>query len=104
MGNEIQFNLAFQHHFFQQLVFAHIGADVFANLSRGQQQAHAEAVDAHVIADGGEILDAFADQGADQVLRDAAQAEAAHHDYGAVGDIADRFVDTADYLVHSERF
>ena len=61
---------------------------------------HAQAVHAHVVADGGEIFDAFADQGADQVFRDAAQAEAAHHDCGAVGDVADSLVSAADYLVH----
>ena len=62
-----------------------------------------KTINASVIADGGEIFNAFADQGADQVFRNAAQAEATHHDYGAVGDIAYSLVGAADHFVHKRK-
>ena len=103
LRNEVQIDLAVEHHFFQQFVFADVGADVLRDLSGGEQQAHAEAVDAGVVADGGEIFRAFADQRANQVFRDAAQSEPAHHDGGAVEDVSDGFVGIGYDFVHGIR-
>ena len=70
------------------------------NLAGREQQAHAQAVDADVVADGGEILHALADQGANQVFRDATQPEAANHDGGAVEDVLDGLVGAGYDFVH----
>src|SRR5256885_6592557 len=48
--------------------------------------ADAEIVDTGIIADDGEVLRAFAADGGDEVFRDAAEAESAHEDRGAVVD------------------
>ena len=66
------------------------------------KQAHAEAVDAGVVADGGEILHALAHQRANQIFGDAAEPEAADHDGGAVENIADGFVGIGDDLIHAK--
>ncbi len=54
------------------------------DLPGGEQLAEAEAVDAGVVADRGEVLAAAVAQGGDQRLGDAAQAEAADGDGHAV--------------------
>ena len=102
-GTSSQIDCARQHHFFEQFVFADVGSDVTADLSGGEQQAHAQAVDANVVADGGEVLDPFANQCANQILRDAAQAESADHDGGAVEDVVNGLVRIGDDSVHRER-
>ena len=71
-------------------------------LSAAEQQPQAEIVDPGVVADGGEILHALVDGGADQVLGDATQPEAAHQDGDAVGDVEDRGVGVGENLVHRE--
>ena len=73
------------------------------DLAIGQQQPHAEAIDARVVADGGEVLDALAGKRADQVLRHPAQTESADHDGGAVEHILDRLFSARDNFVHSRR-
>ncbi len=50
------------------------------DLARGQQLAEAEAVDAGVVGNGGQVLDARVAQRSDQRLGNAAQAEAADGD------------------------
>jgi hypothetical protein len=81
---------------------ADIVSDVFANLSCRQKQAHAKAVHANVVADRGEIFHAFADQGADQIFRNAAQSEAADHDRGAVGNLTHCLVGAGHNFVHKK--
>ncbi len=71
-----------------KLVLADVDAEMLANLSRGEQQAHAEAIHADIVADGCEVLHAFANQGANKVFRDAAQTEAADHDGRAIEKVA----------------
>ena len=74
-----------------------------ANLSGCQQQAVAHAIDADVVADGGEVLRSFADERANQILRHAAQSETANHDRRAVEDVADGFIGIGYYFVHRAR-
>ena len=74
------------------------------NLAGRQQQPVAQSVHADVVADGGEILHALADQGADQIFRNAAQPESADHDGGAIGDVFDGLVGTGYDFVHRTLF
>jgi hypothetical protein len=53
------------------------GVGVGWYLARLEEEAEAEVVDAAVVGDDGEVLDAGGAQRADQLLGDAAQAEAA---------------------------
>ena len=70
------------------------------DLSRGEQQSVSQAIHAGVIADGGEVLHAFAYQGANQVFRDAAKSEPANHDGGAVKDVFDGLVGVGYDFIH----
>src|SRR5207245_1259546 len=65
------------------LVLAHIGGDHLLHLAGLEQQAHAEIVDAGVVADDREALNAAVLERGDEILRDSAQAEAA----GSDGDV-----------------
>ena len=73
----------------EEFVFADVGGDHFFDLAILEEKADAEVVDAGVVADDGEIFGAFAADGSDQIFGDAAEAEAAHEDGGAVGEIGD---------------
>ena len=64
----------------ERLVLADIGRDHLLDLPGLEQQAEADAVDAGIVGDDGEVLHAGIADGVDQRLRDAAQAEAAGHD------------------------
>jgi hypothetical protein len=64
-----------------------------------QEDADAEVVDASVVANDGEVSCAFAADGGDQVFWDAAEAEAAHQDSGAIGKSGNRGVGGRDALV-----
>src|SRR5690606_18888265 len=68
------------------LVLADVRRDHLAHLSRLEQLAEAETVDAGVVRNAGQVLHAGVAQGRDQRLGDAAQAEAADGDRLAVGD------------------
>src|SRR5262249_22567698 len=103
LRHQIEFNLVLQNHLFQQFVFTNVSSDMFANLPRREQKAHAETVDADVVADGGEILHAFADEGANQVLRNTAESKAAKHYGGAVRNVADRLVGIGNDFVHVKK-
>jgi len=65
---------------------------VFSDLPIPEQEPEAEAVYADVVGNGGEVLRPLLHQRANQVFRNAAQAEAADHDGGAVLDISDCLV------------
>ncbi len=71
-----------------------------ADLSGGEQQTVSQAVHPGVVADGGEVLYAFAYQGANQVFRDAAQSESANHDGGSVEDVFDGLVGVGYDFIH----
>ena len=100
LRNELQIDLPVEHHLLEEFVLADVGTDVAHDLSVGEQQSHAVAVDADVVADGGEILRAFAMQGADQIFRHAAESETAEHDGGAVKDVSDGLVGVGYDFVH----
>ncbi len=69
MWNQVEFHCAVQHHLFEQFVFADVRSDVPPDLAVRQEQSDAEAIDASVVADGGQVLDALPGERADQVLR-----------------------------------
>ncbi len=100
LRHQVQLQLALQDQLLQQFVFPHVGPDVFDNLAGRQQESVAQSVHAYVVADGGEILHAFADQGADQIFRNATQSESANHDGGAIGDVLDGLVGAGYDFVH----
>ena len=85
---------------YQAAVLAHVAADVRDDHSRLQHQPHAEAIDAHVVADGVQSGHAAADQRSDQVLRNAAKPEAAEHDGRAGGNIGDCFIGGVNDFIH----
>ena len=68
----------------EQLVLADIGRDHLLDLPRLQQPAEADAVDAGIVGDDRQVLDAGVADRVRQGLGDAAQAEAAGHDHHAV--------------------
>ena len=80
LRGEVQLQLAGQHLALELLVLAHVGGIHPLDLVRLEQRAHAEIVHAGVVADDGQALGARVEQRADQVFRDAAQAEAAGGD------------------------
>src|SRR5579872_3299713 len=63
--------------------------------------AEPAAIDADVVGDGGEIAQPLAHQGVDQVLRNAAEAEAAEHEGCAGGDVMDRLIGGSKDLAHA---
>jgi hypothetical protein len=54
-----------------------------------QHQPQPEVIDAGVVADGSDVLHALGDQRGDEVLRDAAQPEAAHAQRRTIGNVGD---------------
>ena len=64
----------------EELVLADIGRDHLSDLARGKQPPEADTVDARIVRDDRQALDARRLNGVDQRLGDAAQAEAAGHD------------------------
>ena len=85
---ELELELAGQVLALEFLVLADVGRNHLPDLARGQQQAEAEAIDAGVVGDRGQALDAAVAQRGDQRLGDAAQAEAADGERLAIGDHA----------------
>ena len=77
---ELDLDLAGQELARELLVLADIGADHLLDHVPVEQLAQAPAVDAAIVADHRQALDAARDDGVDQVLGDAAQAEAAGDD------------------------
>ncbi len=84
LRGELDFQLAGEVLLGEELVFAHVGGDDLADLAGLDQHAEALAVDAHVVGDHGEILDAGIAYRLDQVGRNAAEAEASDGERHAV--------------------
>ncbi|MNS76962.1 hypothetical protein D3C72_1105290 [compost metagenome] len=102
LGREFEFQFAGQVLALELLVLAHVGRDHLPDLARGQQQAQAEAIDAGVVGDAGQLLGAAVAQRGNQRLGDAAQAETANGDCLAVADDAcKRFCGAGVDLVHA---
>ena len=68
----------------KSLVLANIGRDHLPDLPGVEQDAEADAVDAGIVGDDGQVLHAGIADREDQRLGDAAQPEAAGHDHHAV--------------------
>ena len=100
---QLQLHGAGEHHLLESLVFADVATDVLPHLAVADQHTQAEIVHSDVVRDGGEVLDARASDGGDQVLRYAAQPEAAEHDHGAVVDVADGLLSIRYDLIHDFR-
>ena len=88
LGVELQLQLAREKLLGEELVLAHIGGDHLPDLARLQQDAKANAIDARIVGDDGEIFGAGVLDRHDQGLGNAAQAKAARHDGHAILDQA----------------
>ena len=77
LRRELELELAGQVLALELLVLADVARDHLLDLARLEQLAEAEAVDAGVVRDDGQVLDARIAQRLDQRLGNAAQAEAA---------------------------
>lgn len=75
MRSQLHLQLAAEQLAFELGVFAHVGSDHLADLPVFQQYAQAKAVDAAVVGNHGQALDAAPLDFANEVFRDAAQAE-----------------------------
>jgi hypothetical protein len=100
---ELHLDLAGQGHLLEDLVLADVGGDHLLHLLVLEQEGDPEVVGARVVADDGEALAPLRAQGGDEVLGDPTQAEARHHDGGAVRDVAHRFRGPMHDLVHRPR-
>ena len=77
LRDEFEIEFAGEHEFLEVAILADVAALVALDLSLAEEAAESEVVDAHVVADGVEILDAFADEGVDKIFGDAAKSKAA---------------------------
>src|SRR5690606_23320483 len=82
-------------------VLADIGRDHLPDLPPFEEQPESEVVDAAVVRDDGEILDAHLVDLRDQVLGDAAQTEPARDDRHAVAKSLQRLLVAVDSLVEA---
>ena len=80
LRHELELELAGQHLALELLVLADVRGDDLLHLPALEQEAHAEIVDAGVVADDRQALHAAGHERGDEVLRDAAQAEPARRD------------------------
>ena len=104
LRHQLDLDLAGEELPLELLVLADVGRDHLPDLPRLQQNADAEVVDAGVVADDGEACRAARVQRANEVFGDAAQAEAAHHDRRAVGDLGHCLPDGRSNFVHRDLF
>src|SRR5690348_5959631 len=70
------------------------------HLAGAQQLAQPVIIDARVVRNGREILDALACQGFDQLFGDSAQSESSNHEHCAILNVTDRLICTANDLIH----
>jgi hypothetical protein len=99
---ELHLQLAAQGHLLEDLVLAHVGRDHLLHLPVLEQEGDPEVVGPGVVADQGEVAAALVTQGQDQVLGEAAEAEARDHDRRSVGDVLDRLGGVLHDLLHGE--
>src|SRR6202453_3271026 len=62
LGNKVELHRAVYHHPLQQFIFADVGSNVPSNLTVGQKQSHTQAIDARIVADGGQVPHALTDE------------------------------------------
>ena len=101
LRDEVDFEFAGDDLLLEQLVFADVASGVGGDQAGFEHEAHAESVDAHVVGDGVEAGDAAADESGDAVFGNAAEAEAAEHEGGAVGDVVEGRVGGGEDFVHA---
>ncbi len=77
LRDELQFEFTRQHLALELLVLADVRSHDLFHLSGGEQNPHAKAIHARVVADDGEAFHAARVQRGDEVLRYAAQPEPA---------------------------
>ena len=97
---ELHLDHAVEEHLLEHLVLADVGRDHLADLAVLEQERDPEVVRPRVVRHHGQALRALLAQRPDQVLRDPAQAEARHHDGGAVRDVAHGLGRALHDLVH----
>ena len=103
LRRELELELAGQIEVGENLVLADVARDHLPDLSGLEQDAKADAVDAGVVGDDGQILHAGFAQGLDQGFGDAAEAEASGHDHHAVpGGAGERLVSGGVDFFHEE--
>ena len=101
LRRELELELAGQVLALELLVLADVARDHPLDLARLEQHAEAEAVDAGVVRDDRQVLDARVAQRLDQRLGDAAQAEAAdRHQLAVANDAGERRRRARENLVH----
>ena len=86
--------------FSKSLVLPDVARDHLPDLPPHHQDRDPEIVGARVVADHGQVPGAPVLERRQEVLGDAAEAEARDHDGGAVGDVEDRGGGVLDDLVH----
>src|SRR5581483_8247888 len=67
LRDQLQVKTFLKNHLLEKPIFADVAADMALDLTSIKEQSHAQAVHADVVADGVEILYAFAYERADQV-------------------------------------
>ena len=97
---ELELNFATEHELLEKLIFSHVGSHHFAHLLRLKQKSDAEIRRTRIIGDDGKVLRARSLDRSNQIFGNATDAEAAHHDGGALMNAADRYVRISNCLVH----
>ena len=80
LRDEFEFEFAAEHLAFEFLVLADVGSHHLFYLPGGEQNPHAEAIHARVVADDGEAFHAAVVQCGDEIFRYAAEPEPARGD------------------------
>src|SRR5205807_2719757 len=101
--HELHLQLAREELPLELRVLADVRRDHLADLPGLQQQAEAPVVDTGVVRDAGQILHPALDERVDEILGDAAEAEAADDERRAVGDVAHRITRGRNDLVDHGR-
>src|SRR5438477_5187766 len=97
---QLNFELAAEELPLEFLVLADVARDHLAHLARLQEHSQPLVGRSAVVRDDREVLDSFAVDRGDQVLRIPAQPEPARHDHRAFLHVADRLVRVLDDFIH----
>ena len=105
LWGQVQFEFTGQRLSLELLVLAHVGCEHALDLVGLEQRSHAEIIDARVVADNRQVFGPRLQQCADQILRDAAQAETAGSNRHAIKQQAVKgFGRARGNLVHCHAF
>src|SRR2546428_2143317 len=100
LRQQLHLQLTRQELLLEQIVLSHVRGDHLAYLPGAQENTQPEVADPRIVAHHRQIPRPLVPQRPDQVLGDAAQAEAADHESSAVPDVADRLVSVPHHLAH----